>query len=86
MLIDHTQVRRVNEPVYTGRHVKATTSGDWGHYTVGGERLRCNEIDVLYGDPHVSFCFEKLTEAYRSPQHDLPTIDRRHERTQYRPQ
>ena len=41
MLIDAKQIKKSSKPVYLGEHQWPTTYGKWGHYEIGGEKLRC---------------------------------------------
>jgi len=43
MLIDATQVVKLDEPPWLNDLSEPATDGDWGHWEVGGERLRCKE-------------------------------------------
>ena len=72
MLLDAKQIVRIDEDLYTGVYTKPTTEGGWGQFLVGGERLKCEEIEGRteakraeylrkYGP--VCFCFEPLAEV-----------------------
>ncbi len=66
VLIDANQVEKLDRKVCTGPYLDAPdTPGDWGHYKVGGEELRCRERERerINGDFGVAFCWEPLGEV-----------------------
>ncbi len=55
-LVDAEMIERVDEPMVMGGHAQPTTTGDWGHWTVGGERLKSAAVvRVHQGDTGTSF-------------------------------
>eukprot|EP00973_Karenia_brevis_P094105 12420747-Karenia_brevis.AAC.1 len=45
MLVDSNMIRKTNDEVELGNHPEPTTTGEWGHYDVGGEKLHCHEVE-----------------------------------------
>ena len=64
MLIDAKQLKKIDAPIFMGKNTEPTTGGDWGHYEIAGERLRCRERERLSwgSDMDVCFCFEPLRD------------------------
>ena len=64
-LLDAEQIKELDEPVDMGYLTAPSTGGHWGHYEVGGERLRCQERERFSKgqDKGVSFCLEPLSEV-----------------------
>jgi hypothetical protein len=40
MVLDENKIVKLNDPI---KHGPPDTQGDWGHYEVGSEKLRCHE-------------------------------------------
>ena len=88
MLLDAKQIKKLPDSIWLNGFKRPTTDSDWGHYEVGGERLRCREVERKWGnwkrdgkkDRHyfeTVFCFEPLVGlkqgAYRAGLHVSPT-------------
>ena len=71
MLIDEDMIEKLDEEIYGG---PPTSSGEWGSYVVGGERLRSREVErkaKSFNDKeyyNTSFCLEKLEDLYQAKQ------------------
>ena len=51
----------------TGKSLtRPNTPGDWGVWEIGGERLRCREVERLHGSKGTSFSFESLEDMHEN--------------------
>ena len=61
IVLDEDQIVKLDDPI---KHGPADTQGDWGHFEVGGEKLRCREREGrrpgVIKDGDDAFCFHDL--------------------------
>jgi hypothetical protein len=63
MVLDEREIGKLDDPII---HGPPDTPGDWGHFVIGGEKLRCREREGRTpGEIHdgdVAFCFHDLAQ------------------------
>eukprot|EP00973_Karenia_brevis_P035531 4898635-Karenia_brevis.AAC.1 len=62
-------IRKLDEPIDLGPdNVKPTSRGDWARFEVGGERLRCKELERCSEFPDCSFVWERIDDIQQGKQ------------------
>ena len=71
LLLDANQIQRSDEEMFLDKLPAPGSDGDWAHYIVGGEQLKCPGVDRPGSKTKVSFCLEPLEQIKQGPLKDF---------------